>query len=99
MVYLINVKDQNQPASTTLIADGSQHTLRVEGREIPVTLTYTATCDQKTLSGLLWSQTLSDSASEKFTISKNPNGSLKINDQSVILGKVTQEQIFVCERM
>jgi hypothetical protein len=99
-VYTANFEYEAKPVSASFITDGKQRPVKVDGFEgpLPVALIYKATCDARSLIGIVWDSTISSSATEKFIATRDSAGNLLIVDQSLVFGKVVQEKRFTCAK-
>ena len=100
MAYLFDFNYQGKLHSLSIIADGETRPLEVIGSEpLPMAIEYVATCDHSSLIMLGQPKGSNGATAEKLTFTKLQDGSLQILDQSLVLGRVTQEKTVTCKRL
>ncbi|MEQ1875759.1 MAG: hypothetical protein ABL958_03875 [Bdellovibrionia bacterium] len=82
------------------LADAVSHPLRSDQNEIlaPIPLDYIAVCDPTQVIVTVTSTALANAAAEKFYVSKDEDGNLRIVNQSLLLGKVIGTREITCKR-
>ncbi len=101
LVYSARAVRDGKSVEVPFITDALARPLRdVQGAPlVEIPLEYSATCDSKNLFVTVTAMALPNAAAEKFQISKDEAGNLRVSNQSFVLGQpVSANREVVCEK-